>query len=139
MRYFKRKPARSRHVLKRVQSFFFGLFEFFYHLIVTVINQFAEQGAAQGSFEIDRIPMFVAHVVSRLHLGILFPEFDRVVRVAFQVNRKTITVQTGECKYFSHHPQAQSHLVKRKILGGAFFGETIFAELFDVHERMNDE
>lgn len=91
------------------------------------------------TIECDRIPMFFVHVVARLHRLVLLTPFNRLLRVALEIDRERSLGNIREEKNLPVDSEYQHPLVKRKILGDlARLLETILADGFEIHDRIRE-
>ena len=52
---------------------------------------------------LEQLPNGLVHVVSGPDVIVLFPQFDGLLRVAFQVPLGQVSIQTSQSEHYFHH------------------------------------
>jgi len=69
----------------------------------------------------------------RCNLRVLLPQLDGQLRVTFQGDAQAVLRQIEQGEHLPGHFKHKDRVIEREAFGSTWFGNTVFADLFDVH------
>src|SRR2546430_16505083 len=106
----------------------------FNQVIVGTANQFSQHGNSNAPLNPNPVPVFLAHVKSPRDLLVTIAQLERQIRVALQVHSGRHFVQRYQCEHFTADFEHENIGPEWRALGGAWFAQTVFAELREIHQ-----
>lgn len=97
-----------------------------------MIDPFKYLPVRNRAVEDDRVPVFLVHMITRDHTWEFFTQLERKCRIALEIYSR-ITIEVGKGKDFAVYLEYKSVVAKREAFFGAFFGNAVISEYFDIH------
>jgi hypothetical protein len=86
-----------------------------------VIDESAQFRIRQATAERDRVPVFLVHVVTRLHFLVAIAQVERELGIALQIHLGRDIIERGDGKDFRANFEDERVLAKRRALAGIQF------------------
>src|SRR6266550_3331183 len=96
----RRYGAASRALLPRRISML-GFLQPAGNQVVRVIDHLPDLAIGNSCVELDRVPMFLVHVITRLDLLVSVAELKRQIGIAFQVRGNGKALRRRQCKHLT--------------------------------------
>jgi len=82
--------------------------------------------------------MFLVHVVARLHLFVLIAQFQRKIRITFQIDGCWNLIGRGQREDFACNFENENIVAEWGALSGGGFAQAKLAKRFQIHQEIRD-
>jgi hypothetical protein len=97
-----------------------------------MIDHPAQFCVRQTAVDLDRIPMFLIHVITGPHLLVTVAQIERPIGIAFQIYRRRDCIERGERKHFAANFEDENVVAEGRVLNRVRFAQAIFAKVLQV-------
>ena len=114
--------ARTRLIETRLQQFrAFRFRQALHDQIVGMIDHFFHLSFRDAAAQLDRVPVLLVHVITRLHLFVAIAQLEREIRIAFQIHPRRHFVEGRQGEHFALDLEDDVVGAKRRALRRRWF------------------
>src|SRR5947208_4721446 len=99
-----------------------------------MVNHFSQLGIRNATLNPNTVPVFFVRVITRRDLLVTIAQLERQIRVALQVHSGRHFVQRCQSEHFTADFEHENIGPAWRALGCAWFAQTVFAELREIHQ-----
>jgi hypothetical protein len=99
-----------------------------------MVDHFSQLGIRYAALNLDGVPVFLVHVITRRHLLVPIAQLEGQIWIAFQVHSGGHFVESRQCEHLTSDFEHENIGPEWRALACTRFAQTVFAELREIHQ-----